>query len=504
MKINAPELLEPNQLIRKIQKISPFVPIKPHYRILLIILISLQLLIEFMEFINSNSESTTWASLAGLGQSVMLYLPIFFYRSSYGWFHPLIFLPLYTFAFNLPLFIPKVFQLFWEGPGSLVFVPVTNAALSDWGKESMIRLNTYASLITIISIGAYYLGFFLLPSLKTPQLKLKQIKNAGIKTVLAVTFSVLVFLVFVDGHGGLTGHLVANWLGGRHANFAGQYYWAFLINFGIVACLIWLAIDPNVFTKPLFWSCAISAMLTRFLFSGSRSAIIYFMMIGVMTWMIRKGRFSLIKVVGIILVAIIGVGLLGTFRNVVRDTGVANFSTLTDIQGGLVQAIGSDEEAGELTGGRNGGPLPILAYVPKREGYLYGSTYLAALTLPIPRSIWPEKPGLCGGRAAQTFYFEQADWAIPCGSIGEAYWNFGLPGVCVVFFLYGYFHKWLAQSFRKYAGYASTIVLYTIILFYVRPDTTSVMKLLQLVIQTMILLYLWGGLPLFWRRIRKI
>lgn len=503
MKINSPELLDFSKL-RKLKKPSPFIPIKLQYRIFLMILIGMQLVIELIEFINSHDEATSWAALAGLGQSIMLYLPIFFYRSSYGWFHPLIFLPLYTFAFNLPLFVPKVFNLFWEGPASLVFVPVTSVALSDWGQESLIWLNAYASLVTIISIGAYYLGFFLLPALKTPEISLKPIKHPGVKTLVVVIFSVLVFLIFLDRHGGLTGHLIENWLGGRHSNLAGQYYWAFLINFSIVASLIWLAVDPNVFIKPLFWSCAITAMMTRFLFSGSRSAIIYFMMIGVMIWMMRKGRFSMIKVISIILVAILAIGLLGTFRNVVRDTGVADLSTLTDIQGGIVQAIGTDEEAGELTGGRNGGPLPILAYVPEREEYLYGSTYLAALTLPIPRNLWPEKPGLCGGRAAKTFYFEHADWGIPCGSIGEAYWNFGLPGVCVAFFLYGYFHKCLAQAFRKYANQATALVLYTIILFYIRPDTTVIMKLLQLLIQGIILLYFWGGIPLFSRRIKKI
>jgi oligosaccharide repeat unit polymerase len=142
----------------------------------------------------------------------------------------------------------------------------------------------------------------------------------------------------------------------------------------------------------------------------------------------------------------------------------------------------------------------MLAYVPKREGYLYGATYLAALTLFIPRSIWPDKPGLCGSLAARTFYFDNADWGIPCDSIGEAYWNFGIPGVCVVFFLYGYFHKWLAQSFRKYSGEVSVLVLYTIALFYIRPDTTVIMKTIQLLIQMVILLYLWGALPLFSRR----
>ncbi|TVQ45907.1 MAG: O-antigen polysaccharide polymerase Wzy [Gloeocapsa sp. DLM2.Bin57] len=491
-------------LLKPRPKASPFVPIKLYYRIGLVILLGLQLLIEFIEFLNSPNEATSWAALAALGQSIMLYLPIFFYRKSYGWFHPLVFIPLYTFAFNLPTFIPKVITLLVEGSGSLNYVPITSVALRGWGQESLINLNAFASLVTIISLGAYYLGFFLLPAPKTPKLRLRPIKYPGIKTLVAVLFSLLVFAIFLQLHGGLGGHLIANWLGGRHANLAGKYYWAFFINFGLVGCLIWLGMDSTAFIKPLFWGCAITAMMTRFLYSGSRGSVIFFLMIGVMIWMMRKGRFSFTKVIVIILVAILGVGILGTFRNVVRDTGVADVTTLTDLQGGITKAIGNDEEAGELTGGRNGGPLPMLAYVPKREGYLYGSTYLAAVTLFIPRSIWPDKPGLCGSRASRTFYFENANWGIPCGSIGEAYWNFGIPGVCVAFFLYGYFHKWLANSFRKYSGEVGMIVLYAIALFYIRPDTTVIMKAVQLLIQAVILLYLWGGIAVFSRRRKRI
>lgn len=482
------------------KKASPFVPIKREYRYILIALIILQLLIELIEFLNSESEATSWAALGALTQSILLYLPVFFYRRSYGWFHPLVFIPLYTFAFSLPTFVPKVITLLWEGPSAILYEPTTNVALGNWGRESLTWLNAKAAYVTIVSLIAYYLGFFLFPPLKIPRLRLKPISYPGLKTAIAVGFSLAIFIIFLERYGGLTGHLVANWQGGRHSNLAGQYYWAFLVNFSLVACLIWLGIDPNVFQKPLFWSCTLTSMLMRFLFTGSRSGIFFMLMIGVMIWMLRKGRFSLTKVISLMLVVIIGIGVLGTFRNVVRDEGVADLSTLTDIQAGIVQALGNSEEAGELTGARNGGPLPMLAYVPEREEYLRGSTYLAALTIPIPRAIWPEKPGLCGGRAAKTFYYENADWGIPCGSIGESYWNFGLPGVIVAFLLYGYFHKCLAQSFRSYQGKSTALVLYALILFYIRPDSTALIKLMQLLVQATILLYLWGGISLFSRR----
>lgn len=492
-----------NQLPRTKQK-SPFVPIKIQYQWLLWGLISLQLLIELIEFLNSDTDASQAASLGVLIQSILFYLPVFFYRPSFGWFHPLIFIPLYTYAFSLPTFLPKVFTLIWEGPSALIYEPTTSVALRNWGQEGLTWINAKAAYLSILAIIAYYLGFFLLPAVSTPKLKLKPIRNPGIKTCLTVLFSLIVFTIFLQSYGGLTGHLLANWQGGRHSNLAGQYYWIFLVNFSLVACLIWLSIDTKVFQNPVFWGCMVTSMIMRFLLTGSRSGIFFILMIGIMIWMLRKGRFSMTKVIGIMLVVILGVGILGTFRNVVKDTGEADFSTLTDLQTGIIEALGNSEEAGELTGARNGGPLPMLAYVPEKEEYLYGSTYLAALTIAIPRAIWPEKPGLCGGRAAKTFYYKNADWGIPCGSIGESYWNFGLVGVFTAFFIYGYFHKWLAQSFRKYATYPTALVLYAIVLFYIRPDSTAVIKLMQLVVQASFLLFLWGGLPLFSRRRHKI
>ena len=45
---------------------SPFIPIKIHYRIALLVVLGLQLLIEFIEFLNSSNEATSLAAIAAL------------------------------------------------------------------------------------------------------------------------------------------------------------------------------------------------------------------------------------------------------------------------------------------------------------------------------------------------------------------------------------------------------------------------------------------------------
>ena len=71
-----------------------------------------------------------------------------------------------------------------------------------------------------------------------------------------------------------------------------------------------------------------------------------------------------------------------------------------------------------------------LTQVDERGQFYYGGTYLPLLVLPVPRALWPDKPGQSDWRIKI-----QAPWR-PTGQIGaiatfmgEAYANFGYPGV---------------------------------------------------------------------------
>ena len=72
----------------------------------------------------------------------------------------------------------------------------------------------------------------------------------------------------------------------------------------------------------------------------------------------------------------------------------------------------------------------ILEIVPEQHDYMYGQSYYRLLFVPIPRSLWPDKP-----------YNSQivlAQWinpgtlriaSIPVGIIGDLYVNFGMWGI---------------------------------------------------------------------------
>jgi hypothetical protein len=139
------------------------------------------------------------------------------------------------------------------------------------------------------------------------------------------------------------------------------------------------------------------------------------------------------------------------------------------------------------------GVFPILALVPHEVDFLYGSSYLAVLTLPIPKALWAEKPGLIPGLVGQTFY--GADIGMPPGPIGEAYWNFGIPGVLIAFFIFGILCKWLAATFCQYATEPVAISLYVMTLFLLsEPSGLSAVLWLTSLVPALLFLFSVGAI----------
>lgn len=96
-----------------------------------------------------------------------------------------------------------------------------------------------------------------------------------------------------------------------------------------------------------------------------------------------------------------------------------------------------EETANELVSGENSEHAladqgAIVVMLSEGRELLLGKPYVALLTLPVPRAIWPEKPGLADHLA------EIQTKSFPVGRIGAIttlpgdFWlNFGLPGVLI-------------------------------------------------------------------------
>jgi hypothetical protein len=87
-----------------------------------------------------------------------------------------------------------------------------------------------------------------------------------------------------------------------------------------------------------------------------------------------------------------------------------------------------------------------ISLVDAHDGYFWGRPYLSLVTLPIPRVLWPEKPGLADHIA------ELSTPGRPLGTIGgvttlvgDLYLNFWLFGITVVAFIVG---RWGLKAYR--------------------------------------------------------
>jgi hypothetical protein len=86
-----------------------------------------------------------------------------------------------------------------------------------------------------------------------------------------------------------------------------------------------------------------------------------------------------------------------------------------------------------------------LTLIDKKGKFYYGRTYLALLTLPIPRQWWPGKPGLVDHlKDFSTPSRPMAATGMIVTFLGESYINFGYIGIICISFLIAY---WLARVY---------------------------------------------------------
>ncbi len=475
---------------------NPFIPIEKKYYTILIAIIILQLVIAGIQCFYSLGKETIFASTAHFIYLLILNLPVIFYRPSFGWFHPLVFGSLLSLVSSLPTFIPNILAFFFANPSFFRYTLEYHEALPGWNPETLTTLTAYAWLLNCLALIAYYIGFFVCPKVKISQINFKPFRNHRSKLLLVVIFSFILFSIFLHLQGGLTQHLYNNWTGGRSKGLSGELYWDFAIKFASIACMVWLGIDRRSTRQPLFWGSVTLSLLMIFLFGGSRSAIIYPAFVGIMIWMLREGRFFAMRLFALLMIGFIALGTLGLFRAGVQ-IGNIEWNKLIDFSAGIEKVIGSDDQQGELNEGRgSSSTIAILARVPENVDFLYGESYLNVIALPIPRKLWKGKPVVIQRKVGETFF--GVEYGKPPGAMAEAYWNFGIPGVALVFFIFGWFHKWLTRWFRKYSTEPIIIVFYSIILFYSKPSSPGIVLLLYFLVPLIFMLTIFGVLS--WKR----
>jgi hypothetical protein len=194
---------------------------------------------------------------------------------------------------------------------------------------------------------------------------------------------------------------------------------------------------------------------------------VYAVGVGLIIWMLRERRVSYVRVIGLAIIAVYTLTVLGSFRRS-GWTGQPNWDAATDSSVFDTVTSGGSGELAERSTNADGA-LPILARVPDEVPLLWGSSYLAIVTLPVPRGIFPEKPTMVDGQVGRVFF--HVDAGVPAGGVGEAYWNFHIPGVFAIYFLFGMIQQWLARAFLRNSNQAPVIVMYASALLLFREPS---------------------------------
>lgn len=459
---------------------SPFVALHwPLRTTILATVLVVQVVLPFLAVIVHGSTQPlagTRMLLHAVGVFLVL-LPLIFYRSEYGVLHPLIFPALYGFAKGV--FKGAMYGVGMLFDGDILDAPLWHEALAGMAQREIAIASVRYSMMSILALVTYYLAFFCGPRIPVPRLRQVTPRYVSVKMGAVVTLAVTVAMAYIVAQGGITQHM-ASWILGRYRAMEFHGPVIVLIKSGSVALFVWYVFGRRVLWNPFFGLSAFALVPALFLSTGSRSAIIYPFMLLLMVWMIRHRRLPTVRAVGLAAVAFVLFGVLGLVRSSVYGSGDVDFTAIQEFDLGVAVEYARHEAEGR--GAQDAG-VGVVGSVPKDVPFLYGESYLGALLFFVPRAVWPDKPRGIGAIYVSEVYGQGEDsYGIPVGPVGEAYWNFDLPGVVLIFFLYGIFHRWLATFLLRNPNRRVAWAFFVPTLFYFRPTTDVIVAYIHFIV----------------------
>lgn len=412
----------------------------------------------------------------------ILVLPVVVDRDEWGWFHPIIFLPLWTLVTDV---VPS-FDLYIHGLEQHV-------ALPGLGAQGLNRLVLEALLLQSAAWLAFYAG---VGTGRPASLRFNfpQRTSRGIPSAICIVavVSLVALIVFIHEAGGL-GELMLQ-RGRPEVNIGEELggEWVFLARYFLpLTCLVWLSLQPRMASKVYFWLLLGAGLLMGFAVTGSRSAVVFPLIMAFCIWMLATSRMPYLRIVLIGASVLMVVGLGGEFR---YASGSADTLGRVNVEGDpLSWAVQGFHE--RMSARSKTSPLiAILGKVPDEIGLLHGRSYLAVAGAPIPSGVWPQKPEVGGQLTARNVFGrpEQAGGKPP-GGVGEAFWNFHVPGVLIIYFLWGRFVVWIASLYRDNASLGGASALYVISIIALSPNSNAIYTWMQLIIGGLVALSMLCG-----------
>lgn len=413
----------------------------------------------------ADNASSPLLAFSDLVYFAVLAVPLLAYdRAQHGWFHPLVFGTLYVMVRQLP-----------RSCGMFVYGLESHAILPD-SAEELTRLVAYSNFLNTLALAATYAGFHLVRNPPALNLPLRTPSRFGPAIVVAALISFGSLAVLVALSGSITQHVLNLSLNQTarvmETDVAGLGQFVLPAQWFAFFLAILLGYRPESLRRPWFWIASLVALAVVYLAAGKRSILLTPLATGAIVWMMTVRRvpvFRIVALLGVMFLLMSGLLLVRTaIASGAKDLGEVS-AMLSDR---LDTAVAEQVEEMKVRGGEYTTQYPIFKLVPSESPLLWGETYLVLLARPIPRFLWPEKPRGTDFRAGATFF--NAAWGIPPGPVAEAYWNFHVPGVIGVYFLFGAFYRWLHNTFLRQGHHGLVVYVYAFTLLVLTPTENTI------------------------------
>lgn len=411
--------------------------------------------------------------------------PIVFYRKGWGVEHPLVLLGI----------LNSISLVLRQSYGMVSGLPF-HIALPGYSQQQLNQIYCYGTIIQCLSLVMIYVGFMLSSSIKPMGIRQKRIsrKKATLLVVGMVVVGILAFMSIVLISGDLTLHLknIARGASNRvlSKDVGGVGPLALLVNLiGVAGVLAIVTKQPNWLTLVV----CLLALSALFLTEGRRSSLIYPMVLFLYAWAITNRK---IPFIAASLVVVLGIFVLAggsAFRSSNWGPGKKiDFSALSNLT--PTKAVKEATEEIQQRSNASSALYPIIARVPSEVDLLYGRGYAAYFNLFIPRFFWRDKPRGIDYQCGVEFF--GVKWGMPPGSVGQAYWEFHIPGVIVVFFLFGVLKRWFYNTLKQNPLSYASLAVYLTGMFYMEPDQNSFRNVVFVFLPMLVCLIIWGGFRL--------
>lgn len=432
----------------------------------------------------------------GLAHDLLRILPlILLWHNPMGVLHPV---NIAVVLWPLLTSLPNVMNSF-GGYGGLLsgrpLAPPYFSATAWYEADQMWREVAYYTALQILAQLCLYFGLFS-ASRQTPRpLRLSpEVDTVRLRSILVgvVIFNVLAVTAFIQSRGGLIEHIM-ELAYGRFRALEGLGPLIAFFDIGFLAMLLWICTRPQDARSPLFIIMLLLVAAQQFLVAGSRSAALVVLVLVGLGWAMAARRVPWRLGLVVLPLAFMSLGLL----NIIRTAGVTNTTAIdaargVDMQGILTRSQDEFEVRQSLNGA-----VPVISDAVRTTGLMLGYTYTGAVFAMVPRAVWQDKPRGPGSLYAQYFLGEMVEGtAVPIGPVAEAYWNFHIPGVIIIFCLYGVILRWACSLYERGRGNGLVTAGFVVFATQFGVSTDQLVALQQMALTGAILL---GIVHLFYR-----